>query len=148
MPIVSAWQVWEKRALTSVLRCLHWIHRSRFSRIRHARECLVSGSDHLRKRSSMPKVQASISSVRGASSTKSGASPLAVKEPTGVRLQPRSFHLRPVRQHDSTHRLQPVVHGAVSCRLFHHTAKLTFHVQSHTSCHSHYRLPCSTLTMC
>ena len=41
---------------------------------------------------------ASISSVRGASSTKSGANPSAVKEATGVRHQPRLFHLRPVRQ--------------------------------------------------
>ena len=83
-------------------------------------------------------------SVRGASSTKSDASPPAVKEPRGVRLQPHLFHLRPVRQQDSTRRLQPVVHGAVSCRWFHHTAKPTFRVQSHIS----YRMLCSTTTMC
>ena len=108
-PIVPAWRVWEKRALTSVLRCLHWRRQSSFSRIRPARQCLASGSDRLLKRLSMPKVQASSSSVRGENSTKSDASPSAEEEPTGVRHQRHLFHLRPLRLQGSTHRLQPKI---------------------------------------
>ena len=88
------------------------------------------------------------SSVRGENSTKSDASPSAEEEPTGVRHQRHLFHLRPLRLQGSKHRLQPLVRSAVSCRSFHRTVKRIFHAQLHISCHSHYGMLCSMITMC